>query len=116
MDGSYDYNKELEYQLQVGPRLFPEYPVRSINQSFYELKKALGIASSKFHSISITREQYQNDHYVCAVDTEKIIEASFTGLNTKSGDLLTIRCKPANAPLNPNFFAATKNLRHVTQR
>ena len=71
MDGSYDYNKELEYQIQIGSNMFPEYPVRSINQAFYELKKALGIASSSFHSISPTREQYQNEHFIAAADTEK---------------------------------------------
>ena len=41
--------------------------------------------------------------------TLKIIEAGFSGLNTKSGDLMTIRAKPANAPLLPSsFFPATK--------
>jgi hypothetical protein len=71
MDGGYDDNKELEYQIQIGSKMFPEYPVRSINQAFYELKKALGIASSSFHSISPTREQYQNEHFIAAADTEK---------------------------------------------
>ena len=60
--------------------MFPEYPVRSINQAFYELKKALGIALSSFHSTSPTRYQYQNDHFIAAADTEKIIEARFTSL------------------------------------
>jgi hypothetical protein len=74
MDGGYSYNLELEYQIQIGSKMFPEYPVRSINQAFYELKKALGIASSSFHSISPTREQYQNDHFICAADTEKLLK------------------------------------------
>ena len=85
--------------------MFPEYPVRSLNQAFYELKRTSGIASSSFHSISPTRAQYQNDHFIAAADTEKVLEASFTGLNTKSGDLMTIRCKPANAPLDPSAFS-----------
>ena len=38
-----------------------------------------------------------DDHFIAGVDTEKVIEAGFTGLNTKQGDLMTIRCKPANS-------------------
>ena len=93
MSGAYDNSYEMEYQMQIGSKMFPEYPCRSVNQAFYELKKALCIASSSFHSISPTRYQYQNDHFILAVDTEKIIEAGFTGLNTKAGDLMTIKLK-----------------------
>ena len=67
-------------------------------------KKALGIASSTYHRISPTRQQYQDNHFICAVDTEKVIEAGFTGLNTKQGDLMTIRCKPANRPPSDHIF------------
>ena len=109
MDGGYNYGLEMEYQIQIGSKMFPEYPVRFLNQAFYELKKTLGIASSSFHSIRPTRYQYQNDHFIAAADTEKIIEAGFTDLNKKSGDLMTIRCKPANAvPTGHHFFSATK--------
>ena len=73
MDGGYNHNLEMEYQIQIGSKMFSEYPVRSINQAFYELKKALGIASSSFHSISPTREQYQNDHFIVGNDTEKLL-------------------------------------------
>ena len=90
---TYDSSREIEWQIQIANKMFPEYPCRSQAQSFYELRKALGIASSPFHSISITPRQYINDHFICAVDTEKIIEAGFTGLNSKAGDLMSIRIK-----------------------
>jgi hypothetical protein len=68
--------------------MFPEYPVRSIAETFYQLKKALGIQGSAFHSISVTPSQYRNDHFIIGIDTEKILEAGFTGLNTRAGDLM----------------------------
>jgi hypothetical protein len=49
----YDYSKELQWQIQIGSKDFPEYPVRSMAESFYQLKKALGIQGSAFHSVSI---------------------------------------------------------------
>ena len=99
MGGTYDASKEVQWQVQIGSKLFPEYPCRSLAQSFFELKKALGIASSSFHSISPTTQQYLTEHFCVGVDTEKILEAGFTGLNTRSGDLMSIRVKGANGSL-----------------
>jgi hypothetical protein len=97
--GEYDFNKELQWQLQIGSKMFPEYPCRSMAETFYQLKKALGIHGSAFHSLAITDEQYRNDHFIIGVDTEKILEAGFTGLNTRAGDLMTVRGKGANGSL-----------------
>jgi hypothetical protein len=44
--------------------MFPEYPCGSISETFYQLKKALGIAGSAFHSVALTPEQYRNDHFI----------------------------------------------------
>ena len=57
MVGPYSYDLEIEFQIQIGSTMFPEYTVRSAAQAFYELKKALGIASSSFHSISQNKSQ-----------------------------------------------------------
>ena len=109
MQGAYNFNNELEFQAQVGSKMYPEYPCVSLSQAFYELKKARGIASSSCHSISPTRTHHLKDHFTAGVDTEKVIEAGFTGLNTKRGDLMTIRAKAANSPANPGtFFPAAK--------
>ena len=102
MNGTYDVTREVQYQVQIGSKLFPEYPVRSLAQAFFELKKALGIASSSFHSICPTYAQYMNRHFIVGVDTEKILEAGFTGLNTRAGDLMTIRVQGANGALGVN--------------
>ena len=109
MQGTYNFNNELAFQVQIGSKMYPECPCRSLSQALYELRKALGIASSAYHSISPTRGQYLGDHFIAGIDTEKIVEASFSGLNTKQGDLMTIRAKPANSPASPSaFFPATK--------
>jgi hypothetical protein len=92
----YDYQDEIQWQLQIGSKNFPEMPVRSLAETFYQLKKALGIHGSAFHSLSITPDQYRTDHFIIGIDTEKILEAGFTGLNTRSGDLMVVRGKYAN--------------------
>ena len=40
-----DSNDEFEFQLQIGSKLFPEYPVRSHAEAYYQLRKTLGMQS-----------------------------------------------------------------------
>ena len=36
-EAAYDYNKELQLQLQIGSKMIPEYPVISLAEAFYQL-------------------------------------------------------------------------------
>ena len=95
MTESANYNKgyELQTQIQVGSKLFPEYPLQSTSEAYAQLKKSVGILGSNFHSMSITPTQYRNEHFIIGCDTEKGIGSSWTGLSTRSGDLLSVRVK-----------------------
>jgi len=90
---AYDPSREVEIQIQIGSKLFPEYPIRSLGEAFYQLKKTLGIHTSSFHNIDIPEAMYRNRKFIVGIDTEKVLSAGFTGLNTKAGDLMTIRVK-----------------------
>ena len=39
---------------------------------------------------------YRNDHFIIGIDTERVLE-SFSGLNTRAGDLMLVRATGANA-------------------
>ena len=95
----YDRAKELEFQMQIAYKLFPEYPIRSLAETYYQLKKCLGIQTSTFHSIDVSERDYRTHKFIVAIDTERVLNAGFTGLNTKSGDLMTIRSKSLSATL-----------------
>ena len=77
----YDFTKELEFQVQIGSKMIPEYPIRSISETYSQLKKALGIHSSPWHSISPSYQQYSKDKYIIGIDCERVLDASWTGLN-----------------------------------
>ena len=96
VNADYNFDKELQWQLQIGSKLFPEYPCKSNAETYYQLKKALGIHGSAFHSISIRPFEFFNDKFMIGVDTEKILEAGFTGLNTRAGDLMVLKGRSAN--------------------
>ena len=103
-DARYNPQNEMELQIQVGSKLFPEYPVRTIKESFYQLRKCLGIHSSTWHSVNIKEENYRMCQFIFGMDTEKMLAAGFTGLNTKAGDLMTVRakCTPTDPSLLPS--------------
>jgi len=97
----YNATKELEYQIQVGSKLYPVYPVRSVAEAFSQLKKTLGIHQTNFHSVDINLKQYMYNRFIIACDMEKHLGAGFTGLNTKNGDLITVRTKSmSNNPVD----------------
>ena len=90
-EDQYDENGEFEMQLQIGSKLFPEYPIRSHAEAYYQLRKTLGHASSSIHNFDIDSHEYRNYKLIMAVDTERVLEAGFTGMNTRAGDILNIR-------------------------
>ena len=75
--------------MAIGSKRFPDYPITSHQESFYQLRKCLGVQSSPVHSFDITVDEY-SDKFIIGIDTEKILEASWTGINTRAGDLLSI--------------------------
>ena len=36
-------DKEMEFQIQIGSKMYPEYPIRSVQEAFPQLVKCLGI-------------------------------------------------------------------------
>ena len=55
--------------------------------------KCLGINNSAFHGVNIIAREYRSHKFIIGIDTEKILEAGFTGINTKAGDLMCIKVK-----------------------
>ena len=77
--------------MQIGSKLFPEYPIRSHNEAFYQLAKCLGVQSSAVHNFDITAREYRSAKFILGTDCEKVLDAGFTGLNTRAGDLMTVK-------------------------
>ncbi len=80
------------FQLQIGSKLSPEYPVKTHAEAFYSLRKALGIQANNLHSIDIDGNAYRNNKFIVGIDTEKLLGLSFTGMNTRN-NLMTVHLK-----------------------
>ena len=84
-------NGEFSFQIHIGSKLYPEYPIRSHSEAFYQLKKTLGVQTSDVHSFDINPRQYRDGRMILAIDTEKVLDAGWTGLNTRAGDLMSVK-------------------------
>ena len=98
---------EFEFQLQIGSKLFPEYPIRSHSEAYYQLKKTLGVQASAVHNFDISAVEYRDYKFVIGTDCEKVLDAGFTGINTRAGDLLSVKLK-YNSPGAGNIHLADR--------
>ena len=84
-------DNEIEFSIILGSKQYPEQPIRSHAEGFYQLRKAMGIQSSALHSFDISGQEYRRRSFVLGIDTETILHAALTGHNTRSGELLNIQ-------------------------
>jgi hypothetical protein len=98
----YDNRYEVEYSLQVGSHLFPSYPIRSLSEAFYQLRKCMGVHSSNFHSLDITPAQYRSHKFILGFDMEKNLGTAFTGLNVKNGSLISLKMRGTGTESSAN--------------
>ena len=90
-DNTYNSSGEIaDFQISVGSKNFPEYPIRSLQEAYYQLRKTLG-SHDQHNSISITQPEYRRRTFILGIDMEKVLEAGFTGINTRAGDIMQIR-------------------------
>ena len=99
VEGIYDVNKDLEFQIQLGSKLFPEYPCNSLSQCFYHLRKALNLPVFHQHSISIDFKQYRDRQFIFGFSFERVPDSSYTGINTRAGQQMLIKIKPAGTAI-----------------
>jgi hypothetical protein len=116
---TYDPGQELELQLQLGSKLTPEYPMRSASETFYQLRKCLGVVSSPIHGFNVAAPQYRRTKFIVGLDQEKLLDSAFTGQNTRSGELMTFRCKGAHgavdsAPTKVYIVLLTDNVLEIS--
>ena len=94
--GYYNPVQELEFQIQLGGKLYPEYPCKSISECFTILKQTLNLPDWGLHSVGIDYRQYLSNKFIFGMSFEKVPESSWTGTSTKSGQIMLIKCSTDN--------------------
>ena len=90
-DNIYSSPYDCLWQISIGSVVSPVMPSRSLSESFYRLKGALGILPSSFHAIDINYFEYRDTHFVIGIDLEKVTDAACSGLRTKAGNFVSAK-------------------------
>ena len=89
----YNPRKELQINLQLGSKLYPEYPTNNMSECYYRLKEALNLPDYHQHAISIKFKDYSKNKFIYCTDFQKVADASWSGVNTKAGQVLMVNVK-----------------------
>ena len=96
VNGFYNPDYDLEFSIQLGSKLYPEYPCKSITEGFYHLRKALNLPTFHQHSISSQWLEYKESEFIFGFNLEKVPDSSYTGINTRAGQQMLVKVKPLN--------------------
>ena len=92
----YDHERELQINLQLGSKIYPEYPCNNIAECFYRLKLAMNLPEHHQHALSIKFQNYITNKFIFCQDFEKIQDAEWSGVNSKAGQVLMVNVKAMN--------------------
>ena len=81
----------LRWQAQIGSKLYPESPATSIPETFSILRQAVGVYDESIRTLNLTSQAYKSGRYIIGVPLQNVPGQFASGLNTRSGDLLTFR-------------------------
>ena len=99
-------NYEIELQIAIGSKLFPEYPIRSHAEAYYNLSKTLESNGDSLSACGITPKSYRNHQFIMGVNTEKVSGSHiFTGISTKAGDVMNLSF--SNVSIDPSRYATS---------
>ena len=98
IDGAADESL-LNWQIQIGSKSYPEAsPCSNLAESFSLLRQATGIYDGSLRTTSINEAGYRLNQFVIGVPLQ-IVQAPFSSVNTRSGDLLTIKVGGMNGDI-----------------
>ena len=83
----------MAWHVQIGSLKFPESPATSIPETFSLLRQATSIHDESIWTLNITPQSYAAQSVVIGVPLQAVPGSAFSGLSTRSGDLLSVRCK-----------------------
>ena len=91
LSDNYNPNDEHTFQVQIGSKVMPEYPMWSGGETLYQLAKTVG------HPLHIFAPWARSHRYIIGLDCEKISGAGFTRTSLKSGDQITLNFRDLGA-------------------
>ena len=81
----------LSVQAQLDSFLFPETPMDSHGEIFSKLQEAAATYDQKLATLSLTPQSFKSNSFIAAINFMRAPGSAFSGLNTRTGSLLTLK-------------------------
>ena len=75
--------ENFECHVQVWHKLYPEYPIRSRAEAYYQLKKPWGVQSWPEHNFDTTGPAYRSIKMVLGIDTDNKFQSKIYKIEHK---------------------------------
>ena len=95
----------LQWDVQIGATKWPESPAVGIPETYSMLRQATNVYDQSTRTLSITPQGYATNSHAIGVGLQTN-SGAWSGCNTRSRDLLTVRCE--NMATDPAVNAAGK--------
>jgi hypothetical protein len=82
---------EVELQLQIGSKNIPTLPIRSLQESFYTLRKSILGEHNGQSQFNILPSQYMTYKFINVFDLQKVNGVFASSISTRNGDLCTLK-------------------------
>ena len=101
---SYDPTLEVEIDLSIGSKRFPEYRITSVAEAYTQLEKTIkDVYLDDYKSMSIRPNEWITNKFIIGINTSKYWYSFGSGYSTRNGDLIRFSCKPVSGePTVPN--------------
>jgi len=95
----------FETQFQLGHKKLPHNPMNTVHDYYNQLRRVFGQLWDKEEPLDLEWSTYTKDRFIAAIDCEKALGVAYTGINSRSGDLLTLFLNKMNVPATPGVAA-----------
>ena len=86
----------MSWDVQIGSLKWPESPVTSLPETFSLLRQTCAIHDESIRTLNVTQQSFASNSFCIGVPLSTSPGSSWAGLNTRAGDLLSIRMKGMN--------------------
>ncbi len=95
---SYDPTLEVEIDLSIGSKRFPEYRITSVAEAYTQLEKTIkDVYLDDYKSMSIRPKEWITNRFIIGINTSKYWYSFGSGYSTRNGDLIRVSCKPGGS-------------------
>ena len=112
----YNQHGQVDFHVQIGCKIYPEYHMQSHAEAHYKPTQTKGVQSSSVQNFARTRPTRKKNNMSLGINTEEPLGARFRRLNTRAGDVMTIKLKYTPTTITSGEATRIHDRTHIALR